>query len=321
MKILVTGSSGLIGRWIGQRLDAEGIEWAGIDLLDKIPGQGSSSHYQINLCDRVALARAFEEFQPTSVIHLAARIDLYGKSLDDYEVNRGGVEGLCEIINKSPQVKRIIVTSSQLVCKVGYVPQSDDEYCPHTVYGESKVETEKIVKNFDFEGIEWCLVRPTTVWGPYMSEHYQSVIRHVQNGRYFHSGSKKLYKSYAYAENIAHQYFQLLTADSKLIQGKTFYLADYEPLSLRDYLNTIADELGVRKPITFPLSVAHTLAYMGDALNWIGIRFPFTSFRLKNILTEYIFDLSDTEAVCGPLPKSFEEGVHETVEWFKSLDD
>ena len=145
MKVLVTGSSGLIGHWIGKRLDSEGAVWAGLDRLDPIEGQGSEKHYKIDLCDRGALQQVFADFRPSHVIHLAARCDLDGKRIEDYEVNRGGVEGLCEVIKATPSVRRVVYTSSQLVCNVGYVPTSDTDYCPRTVYGESKVATEEVV--------------------------------------------------------------------------------------------------------------------------------------------------------------------------------
>jgi nucleoside-diphosphate-sugar epimerase len=316
MKVIVTGSSGLIGRWVGERLDRESIPWAGLDRLAKIDGQGCVVHYQGDVNDTVFLTKAFDEFQPTHVIHLAARCDLEGQTLEDYETNRGGVEGLCQVVSETESVQRVIYTSSQLVCEVGYVPKSDEDYCPHTVYGESKVETEKVVRRLDGGGVEWCLARPTTVWGPHMSEHYQSLLKHIKAGTYFHSGRGKLYKSYSYAENIAHQYWKLLTADREEIHQQTFYMADYEPLSLRDYANALADEMGVKRPWTMPLPLARLLGYGGDLLSQMGIKFPYNSFRLRNIRTEYVFDLSKTEEVCGPLPKQFEEGVRETAEWF-----
>lgn len=318
MKVLVTGSAGLIGRWIGKRLDLAGIEWVGLDRDEKLTGQGCTKHYRIDLCDRDALQLAFEDSQPTAVIHLAARCDLDGKTLEDYEVNRGGVSGLCEIIEQTSSVARAIYTSSQLVCNVGYVPRSDTDYCPHTVYGESKVETERVVRQQDGGGVEWCLARPTTVWGPHMSEHYQSLLNHIRKGTYFHSGSGALYKSYSYAENIAYQYYRLLIAPVTEIHKQVFYVADYEPLSLRDYANSLADEMSVKRSITVPLPIAKCIAITGDLLNACGIRFPYNSFRLKNIRTEYIFDMSKTQGVCGDLPKTFEEGVRETVEWYVS---
>lgn len=316
MKVLVTGSSGFIGRWIGLRLDAEGIEWAGVDKLPKSDVQNFNKHYQLDLCDRAALEQAFTEFQPTHVIHLAARCDLNGKTVGDYEVNRGGVEILCEIVEATPSVQRVVYTSSQLVCDVGYLPKSDTDYCPHTVYGESKVATEKVVRRLDGGRVEWCLARPTTVWGPYMSSHYQALLRHINNGTYFHSGSGALMKSYSYAENIAYQYYKLIVAEKAQIHEQVFYMADYEPLSLRDYANRLADLMGVKPSPTFPLPLARVIAYCGDFLNFCGLKFPYNTFRLKNIRTEYTFDMSKTKLVCGALPKTFEAGVKETARWY-----
>jgi nucleoside-diphosphate-sugar epimerase len=318
MKVLVTGSSGLIGRWIGMRLDREGIEWVGVDVSPQIADLKCSQHYQVDILDAAALQEVFEQSSPTHVIHLAARCDLDGKTVEDYEANRGGVLNLCDAIRKTSSVSRAIFTSSQLVCEVGYVPKDDVDYCPHTVYGESKVFTEQVVREQQGGDVTWCLARPTTVWGPHMSDHYKSLWQHIENGRFFHSGSGALYKSYSYAENIAHQYFRLLMAPEDQVSENTFYMADYEPLSLRDYANSIASSLGVKSPVTIPFFLAKLIALGGDLLNGVGVKFPFNSFRLKNIRTEYIFDLSKTEAVCGALPKSFEQGIQETAKWYRS---
>ena len=149
-----------------------------------------------------------------------------------------------------------------------------------------------------------------------MSEHYQGLLKHIQRGTYFHSGGGALYKSYAYAENIAYQYWKLLTALKGDIHQRVFYMADYKPLSLRDYANSLAEHMNVRRPWCIPLPVAKLLAVAGDIIEIFSMRFPYNSFRLRNIRTEYVFDLSSTEAVCGPLPKSFEQGVLETVKWY-----
>jgi len=108
---------------------------------------------------------------------------------------------------------------------------------------------------------------------------------------------------------------RLLEAEDTAVNGRVFYMADYEPLSLRDYVNALASELGVRQPITLPLPLARLLALMGDVIGAAGIQFPYNSFRLNNIRTEYIFDMAATNAVCGPLPFRFEEGVKATAAW------
>jgi hypothetical protein len=69
-----------------------------------------------------------------------------------------------------------------------------------------------------------------------------------------------------------------------------------------------------------PKALAKALAACGDVANAAGFRrFPFNSFRLNNVLTQYRFDLEPTRAVCGELPYSMEQGVAETATWFRGL--
>lgn len=320
-RVFITGNSGLIGRWVTRRFAAEGWETYGFDRHGVLAGEPLKRHYAGDILDYERLAQSIADCQPHLVIHLAARIDLEGKQLSDYDANITGVRNVCRAVRATPSVERAVYTSSQLVCRVGYIPTSDTDYCPNTVYGQSKVRTEKVVREEDGGGVTWCLARPTTVWGPYMNEHYQSLLHHIRAGRYFHPGKGELYKSYSYAENIAHQYFKLGTVQAADVQGLVFYMADYTPLSLRRYIDGLALAMGARKVPTVPLPLAKGLALAGDALNAVGVRFPFNSFRLRNIRTEYIFDMSRTERVCGPLPATFEQGVQATAAWFMAKTD
>ncbi|RCL30308.1 MAG: NAD(P)-dependent oxidoreductase [Puniceicoccaceae bacterium] len=316
MKILVTGSSGFIGRWLGNLLDEKNIVWAGMDTRKKCEHHQCKIHYQIDFSNSDQLMKALNEFQPEVVVHLAARCDLKGKTLEDYKVNQNGVKTLCEAIRKTRSIKRSIFTSSQLVCKIGYVPKDEEDFCPPNIYGASKVCTEKIVRCLGGGMKEWCITRPTTVWGPNMGAHYRKFLEFIHKGYYFHSGEGALYKSYSYVQNIAYQYYKLCFADKKSIHQKVFYLADYEPISLREQINGYADLMGVKKPYTIPLIFCYGIAATGDALNFLGVPFPYNSFRLKNIRTEYIYDLSETKKVCGELPFSFEDALNKTSEWF-----
>lgn len=319
-RILITGSSGFIGRHLVRTLISRGYTVYGVDV--QMPDySGNDFHFvQCDILNATELSRALSDCQPQSVVHLAARIDLDGENVSDYTANVEGVQNLIKAVAGTPSVQRCIYTSSQLVCRVGYVPKSEQDYFPNTLYGESKVLTEKIVREHDGGGVEWCLVRPTTVWGPGMSPHYQRTLRLICQGRYFHTGRSKLYKSYAYAGNIAFQYYRLLSVPAKSIVRRTFYLADYEPLSLRDYLDSLQVELNAPSIPSYPKWFVKILASVGDGLALAGWKqFPLNSFRLNNILAEYQFDLSATKAVCGDLPYSFAEGVKATADWFKTL--
>lgn len=320
MKVLITGSSGLIGRWVAERLSKEGVNVVGLDTLPPVSPHLTGAII-CDILDKPALISNVRQAAPDALIHLAARTDLNEtRDINGYAANIDGVRNIIEAVRQTPTIRRAIYTSSQLVCRIGYVPVSDTDYCPKTIYGRSKVLTEQIVREESGGGVEWCLVRPTTVWGPYMSPHYQRALRLICQGRYFHAGRSKLYKSYAYAGNIAFQYFRLLIAPAASMARRTFYLADYEPLSLRDYLETFRSAMNAPPIPSYPVWFVSLLARIGDGLTVAGWKkFPLNSFRLNNILTEYQFDLSATKAVCGSLPYSFEEGVKATAAWFKTL--
>jgi len=316
MKVLVTGSSGFIGQALVRRLKAAGWEVAGLDK-----GSSATSSYVCNILDATRLNEIVQKLSPDALVHLAARTDLDEKvNLAGYAVNVDGVRNLIAAVRLTPSIKRAIWTSSQLVCRVGDVPRSDTDYTADTVYGRSKIRTEQIVREEDGAGREWCLVRPTTVWGPGMSPHYQLFLRMIQRGHYFHVGNQPLWKSYSYIENIAFQYLRLLEAPADLIHRKTLYLADYDPIDLLAWSDAFQRAFRSRPIPHVPLALAWTFAYCGDAVNAIGLRsFPFNSFRLNNVLTQYRFDTKATEAVCGPLPYTIEQGVAKTAAWLRGI--
>jgi nucleoside-diphosphate-sugar epimerase len=200
------------------------------------------------------------------------------------------------------------------------VPRSDTDYCPTNPYGESKVLAENIVREDMLGTITWCLLRPTTIWGEGMSSHYQRFLGHLQAGRYFHLGKGPLFKSYGYVGNTVYQIMKFMNAESGQIHGRTFYLSDYEPLSLKMWINELAKALGTKPPPSIPVVVARILGVGGDVLNGIGLRtFPLNSYRVRNILTEYTFDTAETERICGPLPFRVDQGVSRTAQWFREL--
>jgi nucleoside-diphosphate-sugar epimerase len=322
MRVLVTGSAGFIGRRLVRALAAANHVVAGLDKRTPPPEAAlMTANFVCDILDDGALERAVRAFAPDALAHLAARTDLDETAgLAGYAANIEGVRHLISAIQSTPSVRRCIWTSSQLVCRVGYVPQDPTEFLPDTTYGQSKVRTEEIVRAADGGGREWVLVRPTTAWGPGMSPHYQRLLRMIRSGSYFHVGRRPLFKSYGYVDNMAHQYLALLTASTDQIHRRVLYLADYEPIDLIAWCDALQVALHGPKIRVVPPALARLLAYAGDFMNLAGFpQFPFNSFRLRNILTQYRFNLEDTRTICGPLPFTMKQGVEQTAAWFSSL--
>ena len=112
-----------------------------------------------------------------------------------------------------------------------------------------------------------------------------------------------------------------MDAERGRIYGRTFYLADYEPIDIVAWCNAFAVELGGPAIRSLPVTAARWLARCGDLVNAAGLsRFPFNSFRLDNVLTEYQVDMSGTKELCGGCYVPWEKGVAATAIWFQEME-
>jgi GlcNAc-P-P-Und epimerase len=321
MKVLVTGSSGFIGGHLAVALALRGDQVLGLDIRTPAGRQAGVEFHQVDLLDASGLRKAIQSFAPEVILHLAARTDLAEtEDLNGYAANIDGVQNLAAAIRAAPSVRRCICTSTQLVCRMGYQPRHERDFCPTTLYGASKVQTEEIWREEDGGGVEWCLVRPTTIWGPGMYAHYLTLFRMIRDGWYFHVGSGPTWKSYGYVGNTVAQYLKLADVPSEQIHRRILYLADYEPLALEAWTEEFQRAMDAPPIKRLPRGLAVAGARVGDVVNRLGVtRFPFNSFRLSNVITHHRVDLTPTEAVCGSLPYSVAEGVAATVGWLNQI--
>ena len=174
-KVLLTGASGFIGTNLLEDLLKKGYEVCNIDINKPKIEERKSVWKKVDIRDYSAFEKAVLEFNPDYLIHLAARTDLDGKNLEDYSANVAGVENLMKIVHTLPGLKKVIITSSKFVTRNGYKIKNQHDYCPHTKYGESKVETEIRVWG-DEPQCDWCIIRPTSIWGPWFGVPYRKLL-------------------------------------------------------------------------------------------------------------------------------------------------
>lgn len=316
LKIVVIGGSGFIGTNLFLSfLELNDAEVFNMDINSPKLELEKSHYYPIDICDFSSFSKCLLDISPDYIVHLAARTDLIGKSLDDYAANILGVENLMKIVPSLSNLKKIVVTSSMLVCHTGYYPKNQFDYAPSTLYGESKVKTEEIVwKNRP--QCDWAIIRPTSIWGPWFGVPYRNFFDMVVTHRYFHIGRRGCTKTYGYVGNSVYQIKQILFNDTLSEDQKIFYIGDNPPTNIEKWANEISRELGY-KIRRMPWVLLKIAAWGGDILKCIGISFPMTSFRLKNMTTNNIIDLSATYKIAPNPPYTRIEGIKETLKWLK----
>ncbi len=320
MRVLVTGGSGFIGTNLMAHYMAQGINVLNLDK-DKPRDSGHQKKWrEVDVLDREMLCQEIYTFSPTHIIHLAARTDLNEKrNLSGYAANTTGVSNLIFSLKDLPDLQRVIFASSLLVCRNGYLPKKDTEYCPDTLYGQSKAIGEKLVRESKQIPCSWVIIRPTSVWGPWFGVPYRNYFLQIAKDQYFHLGKTKTLKTFGFVGNVIVQIAKLMEAPIEEVNQKIFYLADYQPYDVREWSNLIQKEIKSKKIKALPMGIIRMMAIVGDLAKVFGwTNPPITSFRLKNMLTNnFVYDLNPIKKIIPDLPFSTELGVHATVEWLK----
>ncbi len=313
-KILITGGSGFIGTNLVQNLTDAGYPVLNLDKAQPLNPAHRPHWKPVDLLDYPSLEAEVLAFDPEVILHFAAVTDLNGTDLDYYRANTDGTEHLIRVAAKLRNLKRVFFTSSMYVCKPGFIPPDYDTYTPHTVYGESKVKGELIVKAIRNPSYEWGILRPTSIWGPWFNAPYIDFFTIVYQKKYFDFG-KACTKTYGYIGNTVYQIRKLM--DSPGVHGKTFYLGDLPAIQISDWANEISLEMGKGAIKSVPFPALKAAALCGDALSQLHIKFPITSFRLSNMTTNNVLPLENTYQLSGDTPYSRLQGVRSTLTWMQ----
>lgn len=315
-RTLVTGGSGFIGSHLIAQLNSRGHDVMNVDIQPPRADAAPAAWCRYSILDSAGFARVMGEFQPRYVVHLAAYAAMGAKSLDEFRVNTDGTANVLKTVKACPSVERVVVTSSQHVRKPGHgYPAHDTDYVPYEFYGESKVITERLVREID-PPCAWTIIRPTAVWGSHQPPLADSVWKLISQRRYFHPSHDPVMRSYGYVRNVVWQISRILEVSADVVNRRMFYVGD-QNIPQQDWIHGFAKELTGRPARTLPLWVIRWLARCGDVVRLAGLPFPIYGSRFYNLTTPNPVPIEPTFEALGRPPISMEEGIRETAAWLK----
>lgn len=274
MKILLTGGTGFIGKYIVDYFKHSNT----IALLGRNPSEGFK-------CDlTISVPRVTTLFD--LVIHNAGKAHSVPNSLSEaelfFKVNYEGSVNLLKGLDSNPPLNFIFISTVAVYGLTKGINITEESPLLATdPYGESKLLAENTI-------LDWCKnknVKCTVLRLPLVVDknapgNLGAMLQGIKKGYYFNVGDGAARKSMILSTDIPK-----VIEKSIGVEG-VFNLSDgYHP-SFKEISSLIGDSLG-KSVHTMPKSVARLAAKFGDI---IGTRFPLNSNKLLKLTEDLTFD-------------------------------
>lgn len=194
LRVLVTGSTGLVGTSLVKKLQSEQIDVTAtrdnaqrIDVLEKA-----------HLVD-------LKDFD--FIIHLAAKTSISDSISNPYDTYYTNIVGTLNILDyaKKNNIKNIIYVSTYLYGNPKYMPIDENHPLdPHSPYNKSKMISENLCKYYceDYK-LNIVILRPFSIYGPsHNSSFLSSVIRKIINDEPIILSNRNIHRDFLFVDDF-----------------------------------------------------------------------------------------------------------------------
>ena len=332
-KILVTGGAGFIGSAVIRHIiqntnnsvcNVDKLTYAGnLENLHEVDNADRYSFEQVDICNRSELKRVFAQYQPDTIMHLAAESHV-DRSIDDpsafIETNIIGTFTLLEVArtywqglnDASKQMFRFHHISTDEV--YGDLPHPDEvdntskylftettAYTPSSPYSASKASSDHLVRAWiRTYGFPAMVTNCSNNYGPY---HFPEklvpiIILNALDGKPLPVyGKGNQIRDWLYVDDHAQALYKVATKGKP---GETYNIGGHNEKQNIEVIETICDILQELVPNS--ISYRSLITYVQDR--------PGHDRR-------YAIDASKIQRELGWQPKeTFESGIRKTVHWY-----
>jgi dTDP-4-dehydrorhamnose reductase len=299
-KIIVTGSNGLLG----QKVTELSIQDPEIELIATSIGpnrhnlKDGYTYEELDVLDLDRLNELVEIYQPDSIIHTAAMTNVDACEAERakcYALNVQSVKNLVDVCESKGI--QLVHLSTDFIFDGENGPYTEEaEPNPLSYYGETKLESELILKN---SSCRWAILRTIIVYGVVNDMSRSNIVLWakgaLEKGEPIHVVNDQ-WRMPTLAEDLAEC---CLLAVKKHASG-VFNVSGKDLMSILEIVERVADHYGLNKSLIKAISA--------ESLNQAAKRPKKTGFILDKAIVEL-----------GYSPHSFEEGMAFMDKQLKSL--
>ncbi len=299
MKILVTGSSGYLGRNMVRAAIEKGHEVAGLDITGSGISDAAFKEYKGDVTDLNTVKQATAGCQ--AVFHLAAALAQFERDQKRmHDVNVRGTENALEAALENG-VKKFIYTSSVEVYGIA-VPVPCTEAAPIAPvcqYGRDKVESENLCWDYLARGLDITVFRPPTINGPGQNEPFLvSQMEGISLGKAtLLPGGGRTRLQMVDVDDVSNAFF--LALENPRSKGAVLNLGSDNVPTLRAMAEALYKHAG--KPPKFIIINAAVARAIVAVLAALHVS-PIEPQHLEIALRDYVFDNSRAKEVLGWKP-------------------
>jgi dTDP-4-dehydrorhamnose reductase len=298
MKILLTGSNGLLGQKIvyGLRHRPDVQLLATARGPNRILKKDGYEYREMNIESAESIHKVFSSFRPDCVIHAAAMTNVDACELHPEACRKTNVEATGHLIHASQNFNsHFIFLSTDFVFDGSSGPYTEtDTPHPLSVYADSKLQGEKMVMQ---SGLDWCIIRTIIIYGVTDDTQRSNLVLWVKNSLEQKKEIKVItdqYRSPTLAEDLAQACIQ-----AALIKAKGIYhVSGKEIMSILEIAYYVADFFHLDKSYIKPVT--------SEELNQPAKRPLKTGFNIQKAIREL-----------GYAPHSLKEGLQIVAEQLK----
>ncbi|MEU7755959.1 NAD-dependent epimerase/dehydratase family protein [Micromonospora sp. NPDC049171] len=243
MRVVVTGSGGMLGSGLVRRLRADGHQVHGVDMRPV----DDPDHTVADIRDRAALKAALTGAD--AVVHTAAALPSYPED----EIRSVIVEGTRTVLTaaRDSGVRRVVHISSTAVYGLPTVVPTTEEYPrePTDAYGRAKASAEEICESFRADGLCVPILRPKTFVGAGRMGLFAMLFEWAEEGRHFPVlGRGDVRIQMCAMEDLLDCVVVVLTTDAETAND-TFNVAANRFGTLREDFQAVLDAAGHRRRV------------------------------------------------------------------------